>query len=203
MIPAASARQVGSELIAGAALGVYAATIALVPGLADQGAVVRATPCDSDFLAPAPHAHRVARLVFRMRAADSAASRSHSGDSGPHIAIAIAGVGIVYRLAASWGMAIPARCADVLAHRAVGDLCVRASRWPRFIPEARSPRPASRAWLLFGISIYVFLYVRDGPGRLTTRASLARHPLAVLGGRAFRLVCLRRFLLSVLAAGRL
>ena len=56
--------------------------------------------------------------------------------------------------------------------------------------------------LLLGISVYVFLYVRDGPGRMEVPQSFRRIRLlfwaAVLSG-ALRV---RRFLFSVSNAGR-
>jgi hypothetical protein len=93
------------------------------------------------------------------------------GDSGPHVAVAIAGLGLAIGLLrlGEWRFHADAVASSLIALWTIfaGSIAMAALHSGVAIAAASLARV-----LLFGISIYVFLYVRDGPGRLTARASL-------------------------------
>jgi O-antigen ligase len=159
MIPAAGARD--RELLVGLTLGLYATAIALTPGVVPKVAL-----CAPLVLIP---------LAWRLLATSTAwltlffvcalltqPLPIRLGDSGPHVALLMAGVGLFIGLLrlSEWRF-----LADPLASSILTLWLVFASS---VALAALYSGPAVAAGslarvLLFGISIYVFLYVRDGP----------------------------------------
>ena len=168
MIPAAR-WQNRNQTVAGLALGTCAAAIALAPDL-----LTKALLC-APFVA-IPILWRLLRsptawlTLFFACALLAPPLPIHLGDSGPHIAIAVAGAGLFigWLRLGEWRFQ-----ADALALCLIGLWAVfvcsiaMAAIYSGLVIAAAS---LARV-MLFGISIYVFLYVRDGPGRLTTLAS--------------------------------
>ena len=93
------------------------------------------------------------------------------GDSGPHVAIAIAGAGLFIGLLrlGEWRFQPDALALSLIALWSIFACSIAMAAVYSGIAIAAG---SLARVLLFGISIYVFLYVRDGPGRLTMRASL-------------------------------
>jgi O-antigen ligase len=166
----AAYQQSRNQAIAGLSLGACAAAIALAPDL-----LTKALLC-APFVA-IPIFWRLLRTptawltLFFACALLTPPLPIPLGDTGPHIAIAVAAVGLfigslrlsewrfhpdtlALSLIALWGI-FACSIAMAIIYSGVG---IAAASFARV--------------LLFGISIYIFLYVRDGPGRLTKRASL-------------------------------
>jgi O-antigen ligase len=158
-----AARRDRRELLIGLVLGLYATAVALTPGV-----VVKATLCAPLLLIP---------LAWRLLATSTAwltlffacallatPLPIRLGDSGPHIALLIAGVGVFIGLVRlpEWHFR-----ADPLAAALLGIWFIFAcSVTLAAIYSGPVVAAGSLARvLLFGISIYVFLYVRDGPYR--------------------------------------
>ncbi len=157
------------ELLAGLALGVYAAAVALAPGV-----VPKAILCAP--LIAAPLLWRILRTPNFWLASFFACALLlpplpiRLGDSGPHVAIlfAAAGLAIGFLRLAEWRFRIDALALSILALPAI----LMASLAPALVYSGFPIAAASFARvLLLGISVFVFLYVRDGPGRLTPAAS--------------------------------
>jgi len=162
MIPAAGTRD-GRELWIGLALGLYATAVALTPGI-----VPKAVFCAPLILIP---------LTWRLLATSTAwlalffacallapPLPIRLGDSGPHVALLIAGAGLFIGLLRlpEWRFR-----PDPLAVSLLGIAFVFAcslSMAALYSGPAVAAGSLARV-LLFGISIYVFLYVRDGPFR--------------------------------------
>src|SRR5579863_3250951 len=168
MIPAAR-WQHRNQTAAGLVLGTCAATIALAPDL-----LTKALLCAP--LVAIPILWRLLRsptawlTLFFACALLTPPLPIHLGDSGPHVAIAAAGAGLFIGLLrlAEWRFQADALALSLIALWAVfaGSIAMAALYSGLAIAAASLSRV-----MLFGISIYVFLYVRDGPGRLTTLAS--------------------------------
>jgi O-antigen ligase len=162
MIPAAGAPD-RRELLVGLTLGLYATAIALVPGV-----VPKAVLCAPLLLIP---------LAWRLLATSTAwltlfffcalltpPLPIRLGDSGPHVALLMAGAGLFIGLLrlSEWHF-----LADPLATSLVALWLVFACSLPlaAFYSGPAVAAGSLARVLLFGISIYVFLYVRDGPFR--------------------------------------
>ena len=150
------------EVLWGASLGMYAAVVALVPGLPAKA--VLAAPCVA---IPAAWwilggAHRWLTLFF-VSALLLPPLPVALGNSGPHVALLFAGAGLLGGLLRAsefrWrddglGSALLALFVILLGSVAMAAIYSGVS-----IAIGSLVRV-----LLFGISVYVFFYLRDGPG---------------------------------------
>ena len=149
------------------AIGLYAALVALAPGL--TGKAVLCAP-----LLGVPVVWRILRTPYAWLALFFASALLlpplpiRLGDSGPHVALLFAAAGLLIGLLRLWEWRFHSDASDRLL---VGALAiVTASVAWRLIYSGFEIAAASFARvLLLGISIYVFLYVRDGPGRMEDR----------------------------------
>jgi O-antigen ligase len=162
MIPSARLRD-RRELLVGLGLGLYATAVALTPGV-----VPKAVLCAPLVLIP---------LAWRLLATSTAwltlflacalltpPLPIRLGDSGPHVALLIAGAGLFIGLLrlSEWRFRADPLAASLLAIWFVFACSVSLAAF------YSGPTVAAGSLvrvLLFGISIYVFLYVRDGPFR--------------------------------------
>jgi O-antigen ligase len=168
VIPAAPS-QSRKQLLAGLAVGAYAAAIALSPNLATKALLC--TP-----LIAIPIFWRILRtptawlILFIGCALLTPPLPIALGDSGPHAAIAIAGAGLFIGLLrlAEWRFHPDALALSVIALWSIFACSVAMAAI--YSGLAIAAGSLARV-LLFGVSVYVFLYVRDGPGRLSMRAS--------------------------------
>jgi O-antigen ligase len=158
------------ETFAGLALGTCAASIALAPSPMAQGWLFAP-------LVAIAVLWRVLRsptawlALFFACALLTPPLPIPLGDSGPHIAIAVAAAGLCVgclRLA-QWRFHPDAPALALIALWTVFVASIAMAVAYSGIAVAAS---SLARVLLFGISVYVFLYVRDGPGRLTDEASL-------------------------------
>lgn len=157
-------RQSRRELWLGLALGAYAAAAALAPGWAAKA--VLAAPLVIVPLAWNLLATPTAWLtLFFLCALLAPPLPIALGDSGPHVALLAAGAGLFLGLLrlAEWRFHADAPAVSLGAVWVVfaGSVSVAAVYSGLTIAAGSLARV-----LLFGISIYVFLYVRDGPGRM-------------------------------------
>lgn len=162
MIPVA--RPAGRrELLVGLGLGLYAAAAALIP---DLGA--KAILCAPLLLIP---------LAWRLLATPTAwlalfffcalltpPLPIRLGDSGPHVALLVAGAGLFIGLLrlSEWRFRADALAASFLAIWIIFACSVTTAAF--YSGPVIAAGSLARV-LLFGVSIYVFLYVRDGPFR--------------------------------------
>jgi len=169
MMPAAGASR-RRELVWGTALGVYASTLAMVPGVAPKALL--AAP-----LAAIPILWALIRTptawlaLFFGCALLTPPLPIALGDSGPHIAILIAGLGLFagFLRLGEWRFQPDALAISLIALLAI----FAASIASALVYSGSSIAAGSLARVaLFGISVYVFLYVRDGPGQLEPSQSL-------------------------------
>jgi len=169
MMPAAP-RARRSQVVAGLAAGSWAAAIALAPDL-----LTKALLCAPLLVIPvlwrllyAPGAWLV---LFFGCALLTPPLPIRLGDSGPHVAIAVAGAGLFigFLRLAEWRFEPDALALSLIALWTIFASSVALA----MLYSGLGIAAASFARvLLFGISIYIFLYVRDGPGLLTARSSL-------------------------------
>ena len=160
MIPAAGARD-RRELLVGLTLGLYATAIAIAPGIIPK--LMLCAP-----LVLIPLAWRLLTTptawltLFFFCALLTPPLPIRLGDSGPHVALLMAGVGLFIGLLrlSQWRF-----LADPLASSILALWLVFACSVPlaAFYSGATVAAASLARVLLFGISIYVFLYVRDGP----------------------------------------
>jgi O-antigen ligase len=160
MIPATGARD-RRELLVGLTLGLCATAIALAPGIIPK--LVLCAPLILIPLAWRLLATSTAWLtLFFFCALLTPPLPIRLGDSGPHVALLMAGAGLFIGLLrlSEWRF-----LADPLASPILALWLVFASSVPlAALYSGPTVAVASLARvLLFGISIYVFLYVRDGP----------------------------------------
>ena len=168
MIPTARLRD-SRHWPAGAALGLYAAVVALSPGLVTKAALCApliAIPIIW-FILRTPNRWLI---LFFLGALLAPPLPIALGDSGPHVALLLAAAGLWVGL-----LRFPEWCfrADAVATSLLTLLAVFfASISLAAIYSGANVAVASLARvMLFGISVYTFLYVRDGPGVLNLRQS--------------------------------
>ena len=163
MIPAAGARD-RRELWIGLSLGLYATAVGLTPGV-----VLKAALCAPLILIPLSWrllATSTAWLTLFFACALLAPPLPiRLGDSGPHVALLIAGAGLVigFLRLPEWRFR-----ADLLTRSMLAIWFVFACS-VTLAALYSGPTVAAGSLarvLLFGISIYIFLYVRDGPFRM-------------------------------------
>jgi O-antigen ligase len=156
--------------VAGVALGLYAAMVALSPGLATKAvlcAPLIAIPLVW-YLLQTPNRWLI---LFFFSALLAPPLPIALGDSGPHVALLFAAAGLWVGLLrfAEWRFRIDTVAAALLTLLFI----LFASIGMAAIYSGDSVAGASLARvILFGISVYTFLYVRDGPGALNQRQSL-------------------------------
>jgi O-Antigen ligase len=165
----AARRQSRNQTFVGLALGAYAAAIALAPD-----ATAKALLCAP--LVGIPLFWRLLRTptawlaLFFTCALLTPPLPIPLGDSGPHVAIAVAGAGLFIGLLrlAEWRFQPDALALSLIALWVIfaSSIAMAAIYSGVAIAAASLARV-----VLFGISIYIFLYVRDGPGRLSMPAS--------------------------------
>ncbi|HXF26606.1 MAG TPA: O-antigen ligase family protein [Bryobacteraceae bacterium] len=149
------------QIIAGAALGLYAAAFAIVPGIA-----LKAALCAPLILIPTIwwvlNGARRWLLLFLLAALLLPPLPFAIGNSGPHVALLFAAAGVFIGLLrlSEWQFQSDDLTMTILALFAVlaGSITM-AALYSGFVIAAGS---FARV-LLFGISVYVFLYVRHGP----------------------------------------
>ena len=165
MIPSAGARD-RLELLVGIALGLYATAVALTPGVVPKA--VLAAPLLLIPLAWRLLATSTAWLALFFACALLAPPLPiRLGDSGPHVALLVAAAGLFIGLLRlpEWRFR-----ADQLARALLGIWFIFACS-VALAAIYSGPVVAAGSLarvLLFGISVYVFLYVRDGPFRVGT-----------------------------------
>ena len=152
------------ELYWGAALGIYATMLAIAPGVALK--VLLAAPLVAIPILWALIRTPTAWLALFFGCALLTPPLPIAlGDSGPHIAMVIAGFGLFagFLRLGEWRFH-----PDTLATSLIALLSIFASSVAiAAVYSGGAIAAASFARVvLFGISIYVFLYTRDGPGRL-------------------------------------
>jgi hypothetical protein len=169
MIPVARPKY-SHELLAGAALGLYAAAVALAPGWG--GKAVLCAP-----LIAIPAAWFILRTpnqwlaLFFLSALLTPPLPIALGDSGPHIALLFAGAGLlvgVLRLG-EWRFRIDLATVSSLTLLGIFLASIGMAAIYSGIPVAAA---SLARVLLFGIGVYTFLYVRDGPGQLDQGQSM-------------------------------
>ena len=153
------------EALVGAALGLYAAAVALTPGWGSKAALCAplvAFPL-AWWILRSPNAW-LAWFFFLALLAPPLPIQL--GDSGPHVALLIAGAGLfvgVLRLS-EWRFSVDACTVSLLTLWGI----VTASVSMAAIYSGPVIAAASLARVcLLGISVYLFLYVRHGPGALS------------------------------------
>jgi hypothetical protein len=163
MIPAVRTRD-PRQVLVGAALGLYAAAVALAPGLGSKAllcAPLIAIPV-AWFILSTPNGWLA---LFFLCALLVPPLPIKLGDSGPHVALLFAGAGLFVGLLRlrEWRFRADLPAVSILTLWAI----FLASVSMAAIYSGPTLAAASLARvLLFGISAYAFLYVRDGPGAL-------------------------------------
>jgi O-antigen ligase len=157
------------QFLVGAALGVYAALAALAPSRAGKialSAPILLLPIVWPIVA-IPNAWLAFFLACALLAPPLPIAL---GDTGPHVALLFAAAGLFAGLLRlrEWRFTIDPILVSLVSLWAI----LLASVSMAAIYSGLSIAAASFARvLLFGISVYVFLYVRDGPGRMGERQS--------------------------------
>jgi O-antigen ligase len=158
------------HIAAGLSLGAYAAALAVAPDLSSKALLCAP-------LVAVPIFWRLLRTptawlaLFLGCALLTPPLPIPWGDSGPHVAMLVAGLGLFIGLLrlAEWRFQPDALALAFIALWTIFAFSVAMAA----VNSGVAIAAASLARvLLFGISIYIFLYVRDGPGRLNIRASL-------------------------------
>src|SRR5580658_8378204 len=157
-------------IAAGLSLGAYAAALAVAPDLSSKALLCAP-------LVAVPIFWRLLRTptawlaLFFGCALLTPPLPIALGDSGPHIAILIAGLGLFagFLRLGEWRFQPDALAISLIALLAI----FAASIASALVYSGSSIAAGSLARVaLFGISVYVFLYVRDGPGQLEPSQSL-------------------------------
>jgi hypothetical protein len=168
MIAAAGPRH-QREILWGVGLGAYAAAVGLAPGVAMKAllcAPLVAIPLGW-FLLRTPTAWLV---LFFGCALLTPPLPIPLGDSGPHIAILIGGAGLFigWLRLTEWRFQLDALAISLIALWTIFACSVAMAT----VYSGMTIAAGSLARvLLFGFSVYIFLYVRDGPGRVGAHAS--------------------------------
>ena len=160
MIPATGARD-RRELLVGLTLGLYATAIALAPGIIPK--LVLCAP-----LVLIPLAWRLLQTstawltLFFFCALLTPPLPIRLGDSGPHVALLMAGAGLFIGLLrlSEWRFLADPLASSILALWLVFACSVALAAF--YSGPTVAAASLARVFLV-GISIYVFLYVRDGP----------------------------------------
>jgi O-antigen ligase len=169
MIAAAGARH-RRDLIWGASLGAYATTLAMVPGVASK-ALLAAPLIAIPILWTLIQTPGAWLALFFGCALLTPPLPIALGDSGPHIAILVAGLGLFagFLRLSDWRFQVDSLSIPLIALLAIFGASVASAA----VYSGSSIAAGSLARVaLFGISVYVFLYVRHGPGRLGPSESL-------------------------------
>ncbi len=157
------------QVIAGAALGLYAAAVALAPGWGTKA--ILCVP-----LMAIPMVWSILRrpnqwlTLFFLCALLAPPLPIALGDSGPHVAVQFAAAGLFVGLLRfrEWRFRVDFAAVSLLMLLAIFFASVSmAALYSGPIVAAAS---LARV-VLFGVSVYTFLYVRDGPGALNQRQS--------------------------------
>ena len=152
------------EALWGVALGGYATLVVLAPSLLAKA--VLCAPAILIALAwPSLRTARMWLVLFFASALLLPPLPVQLGDSGPHIALLFAAAGLFIGLLrlAEWRLEIDALAVAVCSLLAI----VAASLAMALIYSGPAIAAASAARVvLLGISLYVFFYVRNGPGRM-------------------------------------
>ena len=168
MIPAVRAKY-PRQMLVGAALGLYAALVTLAPGWG--GKALLCAP-----LIVIPLAWFILRTtsgwlaLFLAGALMAPPLPIKLGDSGPHIALLFAAAGLWIGLArlSEWRFRVDFTAGSLLTLLAIFFASISMAAIYSGLPVAAA---SLARVLLFGISVYIFLYVRDGPGRLDQHQS--------------------------------
>jgi O-antigen ligase len=163
MIPAVRAKY-PRQMLVGAAFGLYAALAALAPGWG--GKALLCAP-----LIVIPLAWFILRTtsgwlaLFLAGALMAPPLPIKLGDSGPHIALLFAAAGLWIGLArlSEWRFRVDFTAGSLVTLLAIFFASISMAAIYSGLPVAAA---SLARVLLFGISVYIFLYVRDGPGRL-------------------------------------
>lgn len=169
MNPTAASNQ-RQQLLAGLVLGLYAAAVALSSGWATKAALCAP-------LIAIPIAWIVLRApngwlaLFLFGALLLPPLPIALGDSGPHIAVLFAAAGLLVGLLRihEWRFRADFLATTLLTLSAI--FLASVSMAAIYSGPVVAAASLARV-LLFGISVYTFLYVRDGPGALNQRQSL-------------------------------
>jgi hypothetical protein len=158
------------QLLAGLGLGLYAATVALSPGWVTKAALCAplvAIPV-AWFILRAPNGWLA---LFFLGALLAPPLPIALGDSGPHIAVLFAAAGLLVGLLRlhEWRFRTDFLAISLLTLWAIffASVSMAAIYSGPIVAAASLARV-----LLLGVSVYTFLYVRDGPGALNQRQSL-------------------------------
>jgi O-antigen ligase len=168
MILAARARD-SRQLLLGAGLGLYAAAAVLVPGRAMKLLLV-APILAAPILWPILSMPNCWLALFFGCALLAPPLPIALGDTGPHVALLFAAAGLFVGLLRlpEWRFRADPAAVSLLTLCAI--LLASVTLAALYSGIAIAAASFARV-LLFGISAYVFLYVRDGPGRMDQRRS--------------------------------
>jgi O-Antigen ligase len=154
------------EILWGTALGVYATALAMLPGMALK-ALLAAPLVVIPVLWTLVRTPTAWLVLFFGCALLTPPLPIAIGDSGPHIAILIAGLGLFigFLRLGEWRFQADALSVWLIALLSIFSASIATAG----IYSGGTIAAGTLARVaLFGISVYVFLYARDGPGRLDT-----------------------------------
>jgi O-antigen ligase len=168
------------EMLAGLALGVYATCVALTPGIPGKAALC--VP-----LIAVPLGWRILKTpnywlaLFLASALLLPPLPIKLGDSGPHIALLFAAAGLwigVLRLP-EWRFQADALTTSLLI---LGGIMLSSVGMALLYSGGIIAAGSFARVLLFGISVFIFLYVRHGPGRIDSSQGFRWIRLLFWGG---------------------